>query len=159
MFREMRRKGQQLSDADCAAILDRGTSGVLALKGDDGYPYAVPVNYLYSDGAIYFHSAKTGHKTDAIRQSQKASFCVVDQDQVVPQEWTTYFRSVIIFGQVAPVGDEAEKRRVMERLALRYGAKADEMDQSAVNAVCVLKLSIAHMTGKEAIQLVKAGQA
>ena len=139
MFREMRRKGQQLSDADCAAILDRGTSGVLALKGDDGYPYAVPVNYLYSDGAIYFHSAKTGHKTDAIRQSQKASFWVV--------------------AQVSPVGDEAEKRRVMERLALRYGAKADEMDQSAVNAVCVLKLSIAHMTGKEAIQLVKARQA
>ena len=159
MFREMRRKGQQLCEADCAAVLDRGTSGVLALEGDDGYPYAVPVNYLHRDGAIYFHSAKTGHKTDAILRNQRASFCVVDQDQIVPQEGTSYFRSVIIFGRIALVEDEAENRRVIENLALRYGARADRVDQSALNAMYVLKLSIAHMTGKEAVQLVKAGQA
>ena len=37
MFREMRRKKQVLSREDNIAILNRGTSGVLAVYGDDGY--------------------------------------------------------------------------------------------------------------------------
>ena len=85
MFREMRRKKQALRPEDCARILAQGTSGVLALLGDDGYPYAVPLSYVYHEGRIYFHSAMTGHKLDALRRCPKASFCVVDQDQMVPE--------------------------------------------------------------------------
>ena len=62
MFREMRRKKQALSLAECARILYRGTSGVLALSGDGGYPYAVPLSYVYAGDRIYFHCAKQGHK-------------------------------------------------------------------------------------------------
>ena len=98
MFRAMRRKKQQLSEKECRAVLERGTSGVLAVSGDDGYPYAVPLSYVYTEGKLFFHSAKSGHKIDAIMRSGKASFCVVDQDQIVPEEYTTYFRSVIAFG-------------------------------------------------------------
>ena len=100
MFRPMRRHRQQLSQGDCAAILSRGTSGVLAVAGDGGYPYAVPLSYVYQEGTLFFHCAKAGHKLDALRRCSKASFCVIDQDQVVPPEYTTYFRSVIAFGQV-----------------------------------------------------------
>ena len=57
MFRKMRRFRQLLSDAACAEILTRGTSGVLAVSGDGNYPYAVPLNYLYDDKKIYFHGA------------------------------------------------------------------------------------------------------
>ena len=76
MFREMRRKKQQLSESECSNIFARGTSGVLAILGDEGYPYAVPLSYVYDDHKIYFHSAKAGHKIDAIRSCSKASFCV-----------------------------------------------------------------------------------
>ena len=96
MFREMRRKRQALSPGDCAAVLCRGTSGVLAVAGDGGYPYAVPLSYGYDGEKLYFHCAKAGHKLDAIRRSPKVSFCVIDQDRVVPEEYTTYFRSVIV---------------------------------------------------------------
>ena len=85
MFREMRRKKQLLSEEACIAVLDRGTSGVLAVSGDDGYPYTVPLSYVYCDGKIYFHSAKSGHKIDAIKNSSKVSFCVIDQDKIVPE--------------------------------------------------------------------------
>ena len=61
MFREMRRKKQNLSNDKITDILHRGTSGVLAVFGDDGYPYAVPLSYVYHDSKIYFHCAKTGH--------------------------------------------------------------------------------------------------
>ena len=74
MFREMRRKRQALSPQENAAILQKGLSGVLALSSDNGYPYAVPINYVYDDGKIYFHCAKNGHKLDAIQKNAKASF-------------------------------------------------------------------------------------
>ena len=120
MFREMRRKKQLLSSEEAAAILNRGTSGVLALLGDDGYPYAVPISYVYMDGKLYFHSAKSGHKLDAILQEEKASFCVIDQDRIVPEEYTTYFRSAIAFGRIRVLEEEGEKRNAIEALALKY---------------------------------------
>ena len=99
MFREMRRKRQQLSAEESIAILERMTNGVLALHGDEGYPYAVPVSYVYADGKIYFHSAMKGHKVDAIMRNERVSFCVVERDDVCPGEFTTYFRSVVLFGK------------------------------------------------------------
>ena len=70
MFREMRRKKQQLSERDSKDVLLRRTFGVLAVTGDEGYPYAVPLSYVFDEKAnkIYFHCAKSGHKLDALRQ-------------------------------------------------------------------------------------------
>ena len=82
MFREMRRKRQLLPPEESLAILERMTGGTLALHGDNGYPYAVPVSYVYADGKMYFHSAVQGHKMDAIRQHPEVSFCVLEQDMV-----------------------------------------------------------------------------
>ena len=100
MFPKMRRSKQALSPEEMESILLGGTSGVLALQGEGGYPYAVPLSYVYTGGRFYFHCARAGHKIDAVRHSPKASFCVIGQDQVVPEEYTTYYRSVIAFGAV-----------------------------------------------------------
>ncbi len=108
-FRDMRRKRQQLSVEESIGILQKATSGTLALLGDNGYPYAVPISYVYSEGKLYFHSALTGHKVDAIKSHDKASFCVIDNDDVKPHEYTTYFRSVIAFGRIHIIEDEVEK--------------------------------------------------
>lgn len=156
----MRRKRQILSQEACDAILKEGTSGVLALLGDGGYPYAVPLSYVYDGQSIYFHSAKTGHKLDAIRTHPKASFCVIGQDRIVPQEYTTYFRSVIAFGTIRILEDEAEKRRAIQALALKYAPEdSAENRQTAIDRewtpLCMLELSIQHLSGKEAIELVR----
>ena len=78
MFRKMRRWKQQLTEAECAEILRREPRGVLALTGDDGYPYALPLDFVFEDGKLYFHCAGEGHKIDAVRRCDKASFCVMD---------------------------------------------------------------------------------
>ena len=125
MFREMRRSKQQLSQEETEAVLTRGTSGVLSVLGDGGYPYGVPLSYVYHDGKLYFHWALSGHKLNAVRACPKASFCVVDRDQVVPPEYTTYFRSAIAFDRF-------------------------------FSNLCIAELTIQHLTGKEAIELVRA---
>lgn len=161
MFQTMRRKRQELSREDTAAILERRTSGVLALAEEGGFPYAVPLSYVYTGDKLYFHCAKSGHKLELIRQNPKASFCVVDQDQIVPEEYTTYFRSAIVFGELRVMEDGPEKRAAIEALAAKYDpegpadGRQKEIDREW-GALCVLEMEISHMTGKEAIELVRA---
>ena len=163
MFREMRRKRQALPQEGMDAVLQKGTSGVLAVSGDHGYPYAVPLSYVYDGKALYFHCGKAGHKLDGIRRDAKASFCVIDQDQVVPEEYTAYFRSVIAFGQIHEITDDSEKRAAMETLAIKYApndtaARREQAIQREWKPLCVLKMDIDCMTGKEAAELVAKKQ-
>ena len=163
MFRELRRKRQALSRADCEAVLNRGTSGVLALAGDDGYPYAVPLSYLYEDGKLLFHCAKEGHKLDAVARCDKASFCVIDQDRVVPEEYTTYFRSVIAFGRIRVIGDDGERRAAVERLALKYHPGDTRENRNRYidkewAPLCMLEMTVEHLSGKQATELLQAGE-
>ena len=159
MFREMRRKRQALTQAQCQAILEQGSCGVLALSGDGGYPYAVPLSYLYHQGKLYFHSAKSGHKLDALRREPKASFCVVAQDQVAPLEYTTLYRSVIVFGRLRELEDDREKRAAIETLALKYApqdtpAHREEAIRRDWGPLCMLELTPEHVSGKQGKDLV-----
>ena len=159
MFREMRRKRQQMPESEAVAILERGSHGVLAVLGDGGYPYAVPISYVYEDGKIYMHCAKSGHKLDAVRACEKASFCVVDQDEVVQAEFTSHYRSAIAFGRIREITDDAEKRRMVSLLARKYCPdlpqaehdKAMERDWAPLN---MLELNIEHLTAKQAKELI-----
>ena len=158
-FRDMRRKRQQLSEAESIGILQKATSGTLALLGDNGYPYAVPISYVYHEGKMYFHSALSGHKVDAIRQCDKASFCVIDKDDVQPEKYTTFFRSVIAFGRIHIIEDETEKLAMARMLGNRYNPNNDESLQkeieSGLSRMLMIRFDIEHLTGKEAIELVR----
>lgn len=158
MFREMRRKNQQLSQQQSIQVLQRGTSGVLAVSGDGGYPYAVPLSFAYQDGKIYFHWALSGHKLDAVLKDSRASFCVIDQDQIVPERFTTYFRSVIAFGRVHILEDAGEKREALTLLARKYSPDIPEQARGEEigrlwEKVCMAQLIIEHLTGKQAREL------
>lgn len=158
MFREMRRSHQALPAEEISAVLNRCTSGVLALSGDDGYPYALPISYVYDGDRLYFHAATTGHKLDAIRRNPRASFCVVDQDRVVPEAFTSHYRSVIAFGQIRVVEDDAQKRAAIEKLAAKYAPnetpehRSQSIEQSW-SRFCMLEMRIEHVSGKAAREL------
>ena len=157
-FREMRRKRQQLPEAESIAILQKATSGTLALLGDNGYPYALPISYVYAEGCLYFHSALSGHKVDAIRSCDKASFCVIEQDNVQPEEYTTYYRSVIAFGRIHIIEDEDEKLKTARLLGDRYNPNHEESLQkeleNGLRRMLMIRLDIEHLTGKAAKELV-----
>ena len=161
MFREMRRKNQRLTKAECVEILNRNTSGVLAVLGDEGYPYSVPMSYIYDGNAVYFHCAKSGHKLDAIRQCDKVSFCVIDKDEVVPQKYTTYYRSVILFGRASILDDDEQILSAIEKLAIKYYPTDSRENRDATikrefARFCIVKVEIDNMTGKQAIKLIKS---
>ncbi len=160
MFREMRRKKQILSNKEIIELLEKGTSGVLALLGDNEYPYAVPISYVYDNSKIYFHGSKMGHKIDAIRKCSKASFCVIAQDEISPEKYTTYFKSVIAFGKIRILEDENKIREAIEKLAIKYHPtdSIENRNQEIARewkALCMMELSVEHMTGKEAKELAK----
>ena len=163
VFRQMRRKKQILSENENIELLKSNTSGVLALADADGYSYAVPLSYVYADNAIYFHCAKHGHKIDLINKNNKVSFCVICKDDVVPQAFTTHFKSVIVFGTIRIVTEESKKLLGLEKLVDQYSAGYEEKGSEEIkrlwNQVCVLELNIDHMTGKQAIELVPPASA
>lgn len=159
MKNKMRRSAQRLSKEECITILERNTAGVLALYDGDT-PYAVPLSYVYQDHKIYFHSAKEGHKINAVRHCPQASFCVIDRDDIKPEQYTTYYRSTIVFGDVCVIEDKQKKEAAMQFLALKYNPDDNYEHQQKVitdtdQAYAVLVLTITDMNGKEAIELIK----
>lgn len=151
MFRDMRRFKQQLAEKECESILRCQKRGVLAVLGEGGYPYAVPLDYVYDDGAVYFHSAVEGHKIDAIRACDKASFNVLSDPTPADDGWSYYFDSVTVFGRVRILTDEAQRTDRLRLLGNKY-FPSKEMTESDIRknaARCaVLELKIEHMTGK-----------
>ncbi|MBQ7063335.1 MAG: pyridoxamine 5'-phosphate oxidase family protein [Firmicutes bacterium] len=153
MFRPMVRTRQQLSDAECAEILQQEVRGVLSVLGDEGYPYGVPIDYWYcpEEGRIYFHSGRKGHKVDAFTRDNKASFCVYDQGYRVDGAWPLHIRSIIAFGRIGIVEDPSWGIEVCRRLSLRFTGDEQEIQEEidrSWSRTLVFYLQIEHMTGK-----------
>ena len=157
MFRDMRRSRQQLAQEECESILRESTSGVLALLGDDGYPYGVPLSHAYVDGRLVFHGAQRGHKLDAMLAHPQASYTVVQQDAVVPEEFTTYYRSVIAFGRTRILeGDEklTALRQLADCFWPDHEAEREAEIAPRLDHMSVFVMEIDHISGKQAKELV-----
>ena len=142
MFREMRLKRQLLSKEDTQKVLYQGTSGVLAVSGDDDYPYAVPLSYVYDGHKIYFHGAKAGHKLDSIVKNPKASFCVIDKDQIVPDEYTTYLEVSLFLERFAFFTMKQKKEKPLKnwqlnmRLMIQKKIVTKRLNGNGIRYVC-----------------------
>lgn len=157
MERKMRRSRQELSENQSVEILKKGRVAVIAVSGEDGYPYAVPLNYVYDDGNIYVHSALQGHKIDALKRNPKCSVCVIEKDDVIPREFTSYFRSVIAFGKAEFITAAADKLRGLQLLCEKYSPGIDPKQEinKGYDSVLIIGIRLEHITGKEAIELVE----
>jgi len=153
MFRDMIRKKQQLPTEDCIRLLKTEPRGVLSLMGDGGYPYGMPMDHWYNDadGCLYFHCGKRGHKIDAIRSCDKASFCVMDSGFRREGEWALNIRSVIVFGRIQILEDPQQAIDITRQLSLKYTddiAFIEREIQESGRNVLVFRLMPEHITGK-----------
>ena len=153
MFRPMRRIKQQLPDADALEILAKAKRGVLSVVGDDGWPYGIWLNphYRREDGRIYFHGAKEGHKIDALRRDARVSFTVIDDGVQDEGGWAYTFRSVVVFGRIEFVEDQAFALERCRELAHRFNPSEEDIEKeirAAGARVQMLCLIPEHITGK-----------
>ncbi len=159
MFRKMRRWKQEFPMEESYGILRDGSYGVLALLGDDDYPYTVPMAYTYENGKLYFHSAASGHKIDAINKCSKASFCVVSENTNVPEKLTVAYKSVVVFGKIEIIEETEEKRFAIEAIGKKYSpgykAEADRQIERDFKFLRVIALTPEHITGKEGMEFAK----
>ena len=152
-FRPMRRFKQQISEEECIRVLTTERRGVLSMIGENSYPYGIPLNHWYNpeNGKLYFHGAKSGHKIDAITKDNRVSYCVYDAGYRKDGDWALNVTSVVVFGRISMVTDEAKINMIGENLLRKFTDDEDYIQREIKNALpraqC-LELTIDHMTGK-----------
>ncbi len=152
MFRPLRRFRQEAEKEECIKILTEEKRAVLAVNGDDGYPYAVPINFFYdsSNGRIYFHCAKTGHKLDAMLKDDKVCFTVYNTGYQ-KEDWSYYVTSVVVFGRARVMDNEDEKREKIRLFGMKYYPSEPDVDEEIrkdFDRVNLIEITVEHMTGK-----------
>lgn len=151
MFREMRRKDRQINDNEVIEILVNSDYGILSTVSQNGYPYGVPVSFVFINNSIYFHCATEGHKLDNILNNSQVSFCVVGQNCIIPDKFSTKYQSVILFGIANEVFEDEKNIALLEILkkySPGYIEKGKEHIKNGNKATRVIKISIEHCTGK-----------
>ncbi|MBQ3390893.1 MAG: pyridoxamine 5'-phosphate oxidase family protein [Clostridia bacterium] len=153
MFRTMRRHNQEQPREECIRILQTEKRGVLAVLGDEGYPYAVPLNFYYDEveNKIYLHGAKEGHKLDAIRRCEKVCFTVWNQGFLKEGDWAYYVTSVVVFARAELITDPEVTREKVRAIGLKYYPSAEDVDmllQKTADRLQLISLQIDSMTGK-----------
>jgi nitroimidazol reductase NimA-like FMN-containing flavoprotein (pyridoxamine 5'-phosphate oxidase superfamily) len=150
----MRRFKQELDRETCIRILKNEKRGVLAVHGDDGYPYAIPINYLYDEEneKIIFHGAKAGHKVDALKKNDKICFTVFGNEMVKEEAWAPFLQSVVVFGRCHLVESQEETIALVKKFAAKYYPNMDMVNEEAAlsgRAVQMFEIQIEHLSGKE----------
>lgn len=154
MFRTMRKKNREISTEQARQLLKDARRGVLAVNGENGYPYAVPINYIYDEEneKIIFHGSKYGQKIDAIKANDKICFTVYGNETIKDEEWAPYLQSVIIFGKCHLIEDFDEGIEQVKKMSRKY-YPCEELINVEVSAsghsVQMFEIEIEHMTGKE----------
>ena len=149
-FKPLRRKDRALKDDEALEILSKSNYGVLCVF-DGNYPYGVPVNYVYEDGFIYIHSAKEGHKIESIKSFDRVCFTVVGSSQVMENEFSTKYESVVVFGRADILHDEQvipALRKLAQKYSPRYTNEAERIIQDSFKDVAVIRIKIEHVQGK-----------
>ena len=136
MNREMYKKDRQLPEEQARAIFEKGHHGILSVNGDDGYPYGVPVNYVYLNDCIYIHSAKYGYKIEALENNRKVCFTAILSSEILPSKFTAAF----------------EKQKALETFVDRFSPEFKENGRKFIAAAfektAIIKINVESMKGK-----------
>ena len=154
MFRPVRRKNREISIEAAKDLLRTSRRGVLAVNGDNGYPYALPINYTYDEASniIIFHGARAGHKLDSIKACDKVCFTVYGNETIKEEAWAPYVQSTIVYGRCHLVDDQERAMEILRDLARKYYPSEDIIDEGiakAGKAVQMFQIEIEHISGKE----------
>ena len=154
MFRSIRKKKNEISIDEAKRLLTEARRGILAVNGDDGYPYAIPINYYYdeADQKIFFHGSRAGHKVDSLNKCDKICFTVFGPEMVKVETWAPFVQSVVVFGRCHLVEDSTVTETRLRQFALKYYPDEELVNEEisiSGKAVQMYEIEIEHFSGKE----------
>lgn len=154
MFRPIRRKKNEINIGDAKNILKEARIGILAVNGDNDYPYAIPVNYYYDEtnNRIYFHGSRAGHKVDSIKKCDKICFTVCGPEIIRKETWAPFVQSVVVFGRCHIVDDSLIAKTKLKQFAMKYYPNEQLVNEEILisgNVVQMYEIEIEHISGKE----------
>lgn len=154
MFRQLRRIDKKLDDYETIRLLETQRRGVLSTISDDGYPYGVPINYIYNkeENKLYFHGSNKGQKADSINKCDKVCFTVYGNETIKNKEWAPYLSSVIVFGRCHIVEDRQKTIELTRTFTSKYYPNKELIDkelEKSGKVVCIYEIEIEHMCGKQ----------
>lgn len=152
-FRKMRRFKQELTKEECIEVLKNEPRGIMAFHGENGYPYAIPLNHFYDekDGKLYFHGAKEGLKLDLIKENNQVCFTVLDKGFKKEGDWALNIKSIVCLGHVEILTDLDKILDHCRMLSKKFNVSDEEIDDDIkrnMNNVGMFVFTIDRMTGK-----------
>jgi len=154
MFRPIRKVKNEISVEEAKELLKSERRGVLSVNGDDGYPYAIPINFYFNEeeNKIFFHGARAGHKVDSLKKDDKVCFTVYGNEQIKKQEWAPFMQSAVVFGRCHMIADRDEVLKRVREFAIKYYPNMDLVNEElkdSGNAVRMFEITIEHISGKQ----------
>lgn len=154
MFRPVRKKINEIKIEEAKKLLHQSRRGVLAVIGDNNYPYAIPVNYLYDEEneKIYFHGSRDGHKVDAIKNCDKVCFTVIGNETIKKETWAPFLQSTVIFGRCHLIEDQSTAMALLKKFAMKFYPNESMVDEEIAvfkKATQMYEIEIEHLSGKE----------
>lgn len=131
--------------------------GRLATISNNGYPYIVPVHFVWHENKIYIHGANKGQKISNIAHNPKVSFEIESMDQIIPDKMpckaNTTFTSIIITGQARLTEDMLLKQTVLNLFVDKYlpDGTYDAMPVKAINVTGVIEITMEEVSAKSRI--------
>ena len=162
----MRRKEFTIEEEqEIITFLDQCSFGFLGTISPDGHPRVTPLNFVYMDGCFYFHGSIAGEKMKQIKQNTSVSFTVAEEFSLIPSYFTdpelacpatSFFKSVMAFGQAEPVKDLEVKGRVLQRFMEKLQPQGgyvpidatDPRYTGQLKAVAVVQITPERLTAK-----------
>lgn len=155
---QTRRADLAMPDERTLETLARGYSGRLATVSADGFPYCVPLLYLWLDGDVYLHTTSArGHLRANIEREPRVCFQIDEQHGVFDYgrfecDSGLAYRSVCLFGRIRIVDDRATKQRFCEALMAKYGKPDTGRPKGffpRIDIITVYAMTVERMTGKQ----------
>lgn len=153
-MRNMRRSDRGMTKQEAMDLLQRGEYGVLSTVDDKNQSYGVPISYVYSDNALYIHSANEGTKLDNIKNNSSVCFTVVGKTKILPDKFSTEYESVIVFGIGKIVTGDEKVRGLMElikKYSPEYITEGEQYIERAKDKTTVVKIEIIDFSGKHRV--------
>lgn len=154
MFRTIRKKKNEINNLAINSLLKNNRRGILAVNGEDNYPYAIPINFLYDEeiNKIYFHGARSGYKVDALKKCDKVCFTTYGNEIFKEENWAPYMQSVVVFGRCHLLESNEKSIKILKKFALKYYPSeqlVEEEIKKCGKAVQMFEIEIEHLSGKE----------